>query len=427
MSSAVEMSRPGAPDDLYYYDGENHRKQAFATTQNTKYIQQFANLTGGSSVFTIPPQNGVQDVVCEFQMAQFTASTDSSIALPQGWGYALIKQVSFRYGGSSQYFLTGDQILQNAIQAQNSRTTVDDLVNLGGNYVVNSAAAGAWGAAAQNAYVVLTLPHATPSGIGKAHPFPTDLLTQQVQVTVELYQPWQVVASSTGGSTTPSAANVSLASANFQVQQVMLNNQGDALARRVDMATNAYAFPCEFVQQVQRINLVSSSTAQSVVLTGFRSGEVKAIRMWLTNTADLGLIGGNATNANFNPLKWYQPTNVQMLYAGDIYARYDLGVSQLFNLINGKKANVFDGQTLTSAGGVFTNTSTLAYWTELPFAQTFLDDDAHNVLVHGKPITNGIVNLVIQTPTAASTWVLNISYVYNSTLLLSQGTCDFVF
>ena len=102
-------------------------------------------------------------------------------------------------------------------------------------------------------------------------------------------------------------------------------------------------------------------------------------------------------------------------------------MSQLFNLINGKKANVFDGQTLTSAGGVFTNTSTLAYWTELPFAQTFLDDDAHNVLVHGKPITNGIVNLVIQTPTAASTWVLNISYVYNSTLLLSQGTCDFVF
>ncbi|MFZ4598693.1 MAG: hypothetical protein ACOYNN_08625 [Terrimicrobiaceae bacterium] len=427
MSSAVEMSRPGAPDDLYYYDGENHRKQAFATTQNTKYVQQFANLTGGSSVFTIPPQNGVQDVVCSFQMAQFTASTDSSIALPQGWGYALIKQVSFRYGGSSQYFLTGDQILQNAIQRQTSRTAVDDLINLGGNFALNSASAGAWGNAAQNAYVVLTLPHATPSGVGKAHPFPTDLLTQQVQITVELYQPWQVVSASTGGATTPSAANVTLTSASFQVQQVMLNNQGDALARRVDMATNAYAFPCEFIQQVQRINLVSSASPQSVVLTGFRSGEVKAIRMWLTNSTDQGLIGGNATNVNFNPLKWYQPTNVQMLYAGDIYARYDVGVSQLFNLINGSKANVFDGQTLTSAGGVFTNTSTLAFWTELPFAQTFMDEDAHNVLVHGKPITNGIVNLLIQTPTAAATWVLNISYVYNSTLLMSQGTADFVF
>jgi hypothetical protein len=116
-----------------------------------------------------------------------------------------------------------------------------------------------------------------------------------------------------------------------------------------------------------------------------------------------------------------------MLYAGDIYARYDLGVSQLFNLINGNKVAAFDGQTLTSAGGLFTNTASLAFWTELPFAQTFVDEDAHHVLVHGKPITNGIVNLQIQTPTAAGDWTLNVSYIYNSTLLMSQGTADFVF
>jgi hypothetical protein len=334
---------------------------------------------------------------------------------------ASIKQVSFRYGGSSQYFLSGDQILQNALRRQTSRTSVDDVLNLGGNFALNSAATGAWGNAAQNAYVVLTLPHNIPSGVGKAHPFPTDLLTQQVQITVELNTPSSIVATATGGATTPTSANVTLASANFQVQQVMLNNQGDALARRVDMSQNAYAYPCEFVQQVQRINLVNSAGVQPVVLTGFRSGEVKSIQIWLTNSAD------TATSVNYSPIKWYQPLNLQMLYAGDIYARYDLGVSQLFNLINGNKASVFDGQTLTSAGGAFTNTSALGYWSELPFAQTFVDEDAHHVLVHGRSITNGIVNLQLQTPTAASTWVLNVSYVYNSTLLMSQGTCDFVF
>jgi hypothetical protein len=116
-----------------------------------------------------------------------------------------------------------------------------------------------------------------------------------------------------------------------------------------------------------------------------------------------------------------------MLYAGDIYARYDLGVSQLFNLINGNKTSAFANTTLTSAGGVFTQTSGLSYWVELPFAQTFVDEDAHHVLVHGKPITNGIVNLLLTTPTASATWVLNVSYIYNSTLLMSQGTADFVF
>ena len=420
--STQEMVRPGECEDLYYYDAATSVKQCFATTQNTKFVQEFANKAGGSSVFTIPPQNGIQDVVLTFQMAQCpTVSATGDLALPQAWGYALIKQVSFRYGGSSQYFLSGDQILQNALRRQSSRSTVDDLVNLGGVYAINTAAG--WGGSAQNAYVVLTLPHNIPTGVGKAHPFPTDLLTQQVQITVELNTPQSIAITPSSGGTTPaSAANVSLNVANFQVQQVMLNNQGDALARRVDMSQNAYAYPCEFVQQVQRINLANSANPQSVVLTGFRSGEVKGIQMWLTNSND------TLSNVNYCPFRWYQPTNVEMSYAGDIYARYSLGVSQLFNLINGNKGSAFNGVYLTTASSATLAANTaLNLWTELPFAQTFLDEDAHHVLVHGKPITNGIVNLMLQTPTAANTWVLNVSYVYNSTLLMSQGTADFVF
>ena len=42
-------------------------------------------------------------------------------------------------------------------------------------------------------------------------------------------------------------------------------------------------------------------------------------------------------------------------------------------------------------------------------------------------ITNGIVNLQVTTPSAQSDWVLNVSYLYNTTLLFSQGTCDYVF
>jgi hypothetical protein len=416
--SSLEMVRPGECEDLYYYDAATSVKQCFPTTQNTKYVQAFANPQGGSSVFTIPPQNGIQDVVLSFQIAQF-ANTDGSIALPLGWAYALIKQVSFRYGGSSQYFLSGDQILQNALRRQTSRASADDLINLGGLFAANTATAGAWGAAAQNGYVVLTLPHNIPSGVGKAHPFPTDLLTQQVQITVELNAPYSIVAVAAGGATTPTANNVTLLTANFQVQQVMLNNQGDALARRVDMSQNAYAFPCEFVQQVQRINLVSQAEPQSVTLTGFRSGEVKSIQCWLTKGSD--------TSAN--PFRWYPISNIQMLYAGDVYARYDLGASQLFNLINGNKASAFDGQLVANAAGVITvpTTALLSTWVELPFAQTFVDEDAHHTLVHGRSITNGIVNLLLQTPSAAADWVLNVSYVYGSTILMSQGTADFVF
>jgi hypothetical protein len=206
----------------------------------------------------------------------------------------------------------------------------------------------------------------------------------------------------------------------------MLNNQGDALARRVDMATNAYAFPCEFVQQVQRINLANTASQQSVVLTGFRSGEVKSLQCWLNRTSDSPQNAQTYLTQNLNnPFNWVLPTgSIIMTYAGDIYARYDNASSPLFNLVNGTKAPVIDNVILGVANAASSGTS---LWFELPFAQTQLDEDSHNTLVHGKPITNGIINLQLTTPTAQSDWVLNVSYVYNSTLLFSQGTADYVF
>jgi len=412
-TSVQDMVRPGHVFDVYYYDAETSKKQAFPVTQNTKYVQQFANLTGGSSVFTIPPNNGIQDILLTFEMP--SQNDVSGLALPRGWGYSLIKQVSFRYGGSSQYFLTGDQILQNAMRKQPSRPNVDDILSLGGSESVAAEINGAL------AYCVLTLPHNLPSRVNKANPLPTDLLTQQVQVTVELNSvPSIFTVQGSPLATPPSGLN----SASFQVQQVMLNNQNDALARRVDMAENAYAFPCEFTQQVQRIPLANSANSQSIVLTGFRSGEVKNIQCWLTKASDVG----TGSTRIVNPFRWYPLDAIQMTYAGDIFARFDLGSSYAWNLINGDKSPLVDTVVQSSGGGYTINeASSVSYWHELPFAQTFEGEGQMNTLIHGKPITNGIVNLDLTTPFAAADWTLNISYVYNATLLFSQGTCDYVF
>ena len=419
--SVQEMVRPSEAVDLYYYDAETSKKQAFATTQNSKYVQQFANLTGGSSVFTIPPQNGIQDIVIN---ASFAApGANAGLALPAGWLWSLVRQVSFRYGGSSQYFISGQQLLQNALRCQTSRASCDDLLNLGGNF-----ATGAQLANPQTASIVLRLPHNVCSGVGKSHPLPTDCLTQQVQVTVELYNPGTIWTNSTGAPLP--AACQALNQGQFQVQQVMFNNQGDALARRVDLATKAYAFPCEFVQQETQLNLVNSLAPQSVVLTGFRSGEVKSIEVWLTDNADTLSSGptlGSATG--YSPTLFYAPLSCNMLYAGDIYARYDNGVGQLFNLINGNKASAFDSVESAVVVGAIQPVPKLSQWLSLPFAQTLVDEDAHYILVHGKPITNGIVNLanIVVPYVSTQGWTMHISYVYNTTLLFSQGTCDFVF
>ena len=431
--SVQEMVRPSEPIDLYYYDSETSKKQAFATTQNTKYVQQFNNLTGGSSVFTIPPQNGIQDIVCSFQ---FSGPGESeALALPAGWGYSLIRLVSFRYGGSSQYFMTGAQLLQNAMRCQTSRTSCNDILNLGGNY---STGADLSVGRTLFANVVLRLPHNICSGVGKSHPLPTDCLTQQVQITIELNAPGSVWTNVVGGTLPPLCQSLSFAQ--FQVQQVMFNNQGDALARRVDLATKAYAFPCEFVQQEQAIALQNSTAPQPVVLTGFRSGEVKSLEIWLTDNAYQETTSTAGSAAGYNPASWWAPTNVEMLYAGDIYARYNGQVGQLFNLVNSNKSPAYDSVELTAGVGPGAGAVAIApfasQWLSLPFAQTLVDEDAHYILVHGKPITNGIVNFNNLTVPYTSVplrlggpsgWTLHVSYVYNTTLLFSQGTCDYVF
>lgn len=433
MSESIQqLVRPGKCVDVFYPDPETAKKQCFRTTQNTRFVQQFANLSGGSSVLTIPPNNGVQDIVLTFELADLTAGQANGLGLNRGWGYSAIKQVSFRYGGSSQYFLTGQQILQNAVRKSPNGSARDDILALGG-----SALSAAGLAAGPNyAYVWLSLPHTVPTAEGKLPPLPSDLLTQQIQVTVELYpiaSLFSVAAGSTG--TIPT----SLASAEFQVQQVIFENQGDALARRVDMTTNALSYPIEFVQQEVQIPVsvgVSPDTqTKTVTLTGFRSGEVKNIQAWLTRDADL-------TGAVKNPFRWICPENIVMTYAGEIYARFDAGSSKLWNLVNGRLTPGLNDLTLADNGagagaGVITiTTPSLDQWVEMPFAQSFDAVTAHSMYMAGKPITNGIVNLQFTvpatypgttTPLDAGSYTLHISYVYNGVLMFSQGTCDYVF
>ena len=424
MTSTQDMVRPGKCEDIYYYDGETSKKQCFPTTVNTKFIQGFQSLgtatTGTQAVFTFPPQNGLQDIVLQFEVTVTGSGGSnalSSCGLPRGWAYALLNRVSFRYGGSSQYFLSGQQILNLALRRQRNNSAVDNILLLGGSAVVaNTQLNGV----KYYGNVVLTLPHSTPSGGGKANPFPTDCLTQQVQITVET-NGWN---SMTGGT---NAGQVVLSAASFVPQQVMLNNQADALPRRVDMSVNAYAFPAEFVQQVQTIQLATTAASQSVVLTGFRSGEVKSLVCWLTLAADTSTAGTGGRNLF---AQWYLPSAVRMTYAGDIYANFQNGSSPLWYLINDQKAPAVNVAGTNSDGTAQANaltSSTLSQWVELPFAQTLIDEDAHHTLVHGKPITNGIINLDITAPDGTYAYILNVSYIYNTTLLISQGTADFVF
>ena len=430
--SVQQLVRPGKCVDVYYPDPQTAEKQCFRTTVNTRYTQDFTNLGGGTSVFTIPPNNGLQDVVVSFTLPpldQFPGGIATGLAIGRGWGYALIKQISFRYGGSSQYFMTGQQVLQTALSMASDSGSRDAILSLGGNATLPAE----FGSTGESAYVWLPLPHCSPTSEGKLPPLPSDLLTQQIQISVELYPLAKIFSILAGGGRTVASVPSSLSSAKFQVQQVILENQGDALARRVDMTSHALSYPINFRQQEVLVQLnggqpLNPGDFQQVVLSGFRQGEVKEIHAWLTADSDSPI---PANGAMQNPFAWYALNNAQMTYAGEVYARFDQNSGQLWNLINGRiPAQVNTLEIETSPGGALVASDpTTANWTVLPFAQAYDATTAHSMYMAGKSITNGLVNLQFSIPTNASlsAYTLHISYVYNAVLTFSQGTCDYVF
>jgi hypothetical protein len=397
--------------DTYYYGETNLEKQAYPCITNTRFVQQFTNLGAGSSQFVLSPNMGISDIILSFTFPTATA-TDTNLALPLGWGYNLISRISVRYGSSAQYFFSSAQtLLANLYDAENGPKR-DQLLQLGGNQAIGTANMNG-----AQANVYLKLPHNSCRASGKPLPFPSDLLVQPIVITVELISPQSIVLVGAGGS----IANIptQLAAGQMSVRQEMLSDSSDLLARRVDMNQNAYTFPLMyFPQQEVQVPLVSGGAApfaQSVNLTGFRAGEVKSILLWLTPT-------NIATNQALN---WPNMSQVTLTYNGEVFSRYDGNSNQLWNLVSNEKSSSVTSSVLSTAGPPVA-TASVAFWTELPFAQVNVAYDKESKLVHGKPILNAVVNLTFNCPDNAA-YTLHAVYLYNASLLCSRGSAEYIF
>jgi hypothetical protein len=412
--SSHALLRVGRDEDLYYTDAENCSKQSIPVEYNTRFTQAFSNLGQGVSVFTIPPGNGLRHIliVVGYSAAALAGNTGGA-GLPRGWGYQAIRQISFRIGGSSQYFLTGDQMLARNMRLCRTQSQRDAMLQLGGAECRVTADF----AVDQFAFIPVSV-FASPSADGISLPLSADLLAQQVQITAEVAPTSEFWVSNPNAglvSVIPSAFTTGY----FQVEQLVMIDRAMSLANRVDLNTHSYNMPLpDFDQQEVAIPLAASAAAQPVVLTGFRAGQVKKLQIWLTKDTD-----------TLNRGRWYKPAAVQVLYAGVIFSQYDSGSSAIWNLLDGTARSAAEYSALAAGAGPGTtliSTPVLSEWAELPFAQPTGNDFDGEVLVNGKEITNGIVNMTITAPTADA-YTLHVAYVYNCTASFSRGSCDLVF
>jgi hypothetical protein len=285
------------------------------------------------------------------------------------------------------------------------------------------------------AYIVVPV-WCPPSADGLNVPLPADTLAQQVQITCELNPASQFWINNGIAPVPPVVAIPPPAQfdiATFTVEQLTMVDRGMAISNHVDLNTHELLMPCTFHQQELQIPVPAGSNVAGgipLTLTGFRSGQVKAIQCWMTlnRTVAAGFTLAQQQSDLANQLVWIPPAAVTALYAGTIFAAYNSGTSTIFNLIDGTKPPYVSGNQLSlSATPAPAATSVTSSYVVLPFGNPGSGDDfSAEVKTFGKPILNGLVNLQLQAPDA-NPYTLHVQYIMNATLVFSKSSAEFRF
>lgn len=429
--------RLGSAKDIYYYGRETLHKQSIPTVVDLRFKQALNNLRAGSSTFIISVDQGISDILLAAKLpaAGNFGGVDISyngLALPRGWLYDAINRVSVRYSGSSQYFWTGGQIRIENLREMPNPDCRDDLLQLGG---VPMASSTAFAGDNLYAYAYINLPHNSPNGsLAKPNPFPSEMLSQPIVVTVELNS-LPSIFSSILNTGSVAAAPQSFENAYFQIKQVHANDRGDLMVATTDRA-KAYSYPTKcFYQNEITVPLTATLAEQAIQLTGFRSGEVRSIIMWVTKDKDTNpttVNGGIDASGHFvkNYTNFVLPRDVQLLYNGTVYYDAQDVASQFWNLVSTETPSKLNSSVLTIGGTqaspTLVDTPASKSWVEIPFSQVYEQLSGSHMYVAGKSIMNAVVNVSLKLPSEEAC-TLHAMYSYNCVMMIADGSVSYVF
>jgi hypothetical protein len=145
------------PENIYYYGSKTVKKQSIPTVQRTNFVQSLASLSGGQSVITISPDAGVSHLLLGLKLkAPAGDLTYEGLALGPAFAYNAIDFVQWRYGSSSLFQKSGQQLLIETIATAGSVGEANSLVSLAGNALYTPAD---FVDDKLYAYAVIPLPH----------------------------------------------------------------------------------------------------------------------------------------------------------------------------------------------------------------------------------------------------------------------------
>jgi hypothetical protein len=411
----------------YYAGKENSFLQAHATVNDNRFFVALPSLnSGSSSTVTFNPNEGLSEVIITMRLAQ--PSNANGLSLPEGWGYAMLRRIGYRYGSSQLYYLTGSQNLVQALSLCEDSGKKQQMFFLGGQALLSPSD---WAdSGKRTAYVYLRLPHSSPALSGGSLPFPSDVLTAPIQLQIDLANFSQIVTAVAVGGVTPVApASLEFATVNFT--QVTMQDAGDLVARKFDMSRHALTIPLPegwTQEEVQFPVSVGNNGQFQISLTGCKAGDVRKIRIWVTNDADMPASPGSGVVSK--PNKFYAPSQLTFAINGLIYLDSANGSWLLTNLLRRRQPPVvtYSDVAVPAAGSSTYSASPYAnVWCEIDLSQPHVCGSSQEVaLVHGVPVMNSVMNLTGIMPVAGN-YTVHCEYVLNCSWMASRGSAEFVF
>ena len=423
--------RLGRPEDLYYYSESSLRKQSIPTFQNTEFVQNISPSAGRGNYQVIFSRNqGLSHIIIGAKLKAHTGGAGldlSGIAVNRGWLANLIDRVSYRIAGSSQYWMTGQQMLvANCLEATNP-TVKQDMVNLAGQALATTAEFQQeellW------AYLYFNLPTNKPfCGVESPLPLPTELINSNVVLSIDLNPMSAIYSSLAVGGSIANAPN-SLDSLFVQFQQIQAVDGGELMKMTGDRS-KMYSLPCKgWYSQELTIGIPANSTAagltSDLALTGFQAGQVKSVICWLTENTDTDPVTSSAYVRNPNCFAYGRDFTLK--YNGQTVHYFQGTSSTMWGELLCDVPPYMDVVRLDISGSAFTRADERSHFVVFPLGQNIEGQNPH-LLVNGRAIGTSIMNLQLRVPDATKAYTLHVTYSYNCILAISgDGTTQFLF
>jgi hypothetical protein len=416
------LSSRGIEKEMLYYSTEQVSQKIVESNNLKGKLSVGVNSLsmGSTGTVTIPNSDFIGATMCYIELPKIA---DTNILMPSGWGYRLLKNVSYLFGASNQSLLqiSGETIFQKLLTDCETAEKVTAMLGYGGHaYDVNTNRD-----ANPSCNILIPTPWSTIRNELSKRLFDTSLLSSQIEIQITWADPNEIFGLKTGAPIP--VFPTSLTRAELYVQSDVLVNRAESM-KQVLSQNSALQVNYGYIHTTNGtksyLPAADSATRQTVNLQSFLNSDLLGITFMCVKSADLKstLEAGSVPN----PWNTLSLKNIELEYNGQRLHQYHGKACQLEMARLDKGAGVAPSTVVKIDGtSAAATTHQVMYLPFTAFKSTVFNAEFQNSSAFANQtmtLSFDIEGLAAPTPVTVTT-----AYYYNALNSVSGGTSHITF